>query len=430
MGCNDTSTQSNAAKNAEESSMTPRQATTQTIDNIAEQYVKLIIDVGHHHPYYIDAYYGPAQWKETSTKLPLADLLIRANKLHSDLAALPVSSELQLRKDFLEIQLKSVAMFVRLQQGENIKFDEESLGLYDAISPSLTEADLDKALAELSELLPGDGSLNERLNVFKSQFVIPLDKLDTVFVAAIDEARKRTKEHIDLPENESFTIEYVTDKVWSGYNWYKGKNFSLIQLNTDFPIYIERAIDLASHEGYPGHHVFNSQMEQHLVDKMGWIEYSIYPLFSPMSLLAEGSANYGINVAFPKAERLAFEKEVLFPLAGLDATQVERYYQVEEKLSLLSYADNMVAKRYLDGEIDKEKAISLLMKYALSSKEKSTQRIGFIEANRAYVINYNLGQDLVEKYVDRETADGDHAKRWQVFAELLAQPKTASMMAK
>ena len=72
---------------------------------------------------------------------------------------------------------------------------------------------------------------------------------------------------------------------------------------------------------------------------MGWIEYSIYPLYSPMSLLAEGSANYGINVAFPVEERLAFEKEVLFPLAGLDANQVENYYQVEDKLSLLSYAD-------------------------------------------------------------------------------------------
>ena len=69
------------------------------------------------------------------------------------------------------------------------------------------------------------------------------------------------------------------------------------------------------------------------------------------------------------------------------------------------------------------------MKYALSSKEKSTQRIGFIEANRAYVINYNLGQDLVRQYVDRLTGTEGAEKRWQVFAELLALPKTASMMA-
>lgn len=406
------------------------QAELQALNALAENYVKLILDVGHHHPYYIDAYYGPKEWKEASTKKPLPALLKEVELLSQKLASIDVAEDLALRKDFLAIQLNSVGVFIRLQSGEDTKFDDESQGLYDAISPSISEQNLDLALAELDALLPGEGDINKRLNDFKSQFVIPIDKLDTVFVAAIDEARKRTKDYISLPENESFTIEYVTDKVWSGYNWYQGNNFSLIQLNTDFPIYIERAIDLASHEGYPGHHVFNSQMEQHLVDKMGWIEYSIYPLYSPMSLLAEGSANYGINVAFPVEERLAFEKEVLFPLAGLDASQVENYYRVEDKLSLLSYADNMVAQRYLDGEIDKDKAIALLMKYALSSEEKSAQRIGFIEAHRAYVINYNLGQDLVKKYVDKETGNGDHAARWKVFADLLANPKTASLMAK
>ena len=89
----------------------------------------------------------------------------------------------------------------------------------------------------------------------------------------------------------------------------------------------------------------------------------------------------------------------------------------------------MVAKRYLDGEINKATAIALLTKYKLSTAEKSAQRIGFIEKYRAYVINYNLGQDLVRQYVDRITGESDAAKRWQVFAELLAQPKTASMMA-
>ena len=69
------------------------------------------------------------------------------------------------------------------------------------------------------------------------------------------------------------------------------------------------------------------------------------------------------------------------------------------------------------------------MKYSLSTREKSLQRIGFIEANRAYVINYNLGQDLVKAYVE-ERADGDDEKRWQVFSHLLAFPKTASMMKK
>ena len=99
----------------------------------------------------------------------------------------------------------------------------------------------------------------------------------------------------------------MTDKPWSGYNWYQGGGRSVIQVNTDLPITIDRAIDLAAHEGYPGHHVYNALLEKHLVDGRGWVEFSVYPLFSPQSLIAEGSANYGIDVAFPGEERLAFE---------------------------------------------------------------------------------------------------------------------------
>lgn len=401
--------------------------TPMTLDKLAEQYVKLALAVGEHHPYYIDAYYGPNEWR-TGEKRPLADLKTDINALLAQLEYVQSKPELAQRKAFLQVQTKSMLTFIQIIHNEKISFDDESLRLYDAISPNITEAELDKALNQLDAMLPGEGSVSERMNVFIEQFVIPTDKLDSVFKAAVDESRQRTKQYIELEAQESFTIEYVQDKVWSGYNWYKGDSFSLIQVNTDFPIYIARAIDLASHEGYPGHHVFNSLMEKHLVNGKGWIEYSVYPLFSPMSLLAEGSANYGVDVVFPHAERIQFEKDVLFPLAGLDASKVELYYQVQEVKQQLSYADNMVAKRYLDGEIDDKKAIELLVKYTLVTEKKAQQRLGFINANRAYVINYNLGQDIVKDYIEKQTKTGTQAEIWALFSELLANPKTASMM--
>ena len=130
---------------------------------------------------------------------------------------------------------------------------------------------------------------------------------------------KRTLPHAELPAGESFTVEFVTNKSWSGYNWYQGNYRSLIQVNTDLPIYIDRAVDLACHEGIPGHHVYNALLEKHLMRDRGWVEASVYALFSPQSLIAEGTANYGIEVAFPGDERLAFERDVLFPAAGLKA---------------------------------------------------------------------------------------------------------------
>ena len=136
-------------------------------------------------------------------------------------------------------------------------FDEESKALYDAVAPTHDEAYFDDALKALDGLVPGDGALASRVEAFRQRFVIPPDKLDAVFRAAVDACRQQTAAHLTLPAGEQFTIEYVTGKSWSGYNWYQGNYRSLIQVNTDLPIFIDRALDLACHEGYPGHHVYN-----------------------------------------------------------------------------------------------------------------------------------------------------------------------------
>ena len=150
-----------------------------------------------------------------------------------------------------------------------------------------------------------------------------------------------------MPSNESFVLEYVNNKPWSGYNWYKGNYQSVIQINLDLPILIDRAIDLACHEGYPGHHVYNMLLEKNLYRDKGWVEISLYPLYSPQSLIAEGSANYGIDMSFPGSEGAAFAKQALVPLAGLDPSQVELYFKTLSLKSQLNYARNEAARGLL-----------------------------------------------------------------------------------
>jgi len=228
-----------------------------------------------------------------------------------------------------------------------------------------------------------------------------------------------------LPVDESFTLEYVTGKTWSGYNWYQGRHRSLIQINTDLQIYIDRAIDLACHEGYPGHHVYNMLLEKNLYSDRGWVEFSVYALFSPQSLIAEGTANYGIEVAFPDEERRVFERDVLFPAAGLNASRVDEYYDVLALAEKLSYAGNESARRYRDGKIDAAAAAKWNETYALMSPERAAQRVRFVDQYGAYVINYNLGKDLVAAYIERQAGD-DAARRWRAFAELLSSPRLPS----
>jgi hypothetical protein len=284
----------------------------------AERYIRLVLELGQHDADYVDAYYGPPELKAQAdaAKPPLADIDARAATLAAEIEreVPPPPDELpRLRRQYVLRQLAALRARVSMLNGQRLSFDEESRALYDAVAPSHTGEEFDAVLAELEKRLPGAGSLAQRYEAFRSSYVIPKDRLDATFKAAIDGCRSRTLEHITLPPGESFTVEYVTNKSWSGYNWYQGNYKSLIQVNTDLPIYADRAIDLACHEGYPGHHVYNALLEKNLVRDRGWLEFSVYALFSPQSLIAEGTANYGIDVAFPRAERLEFERRVIFP---------------------------------------------------------------------------------------------------------------------
>jgi hypothetical protein len=222
-------------------------------------------------------------------------------------------------------------------------------------------------------------------------------------------------------------VEYVTDKPWSGYNWYQGGYRSLIQVNTDLPIYIDRAVDLACHEGYPGHHVYNALLEHRLVRERGWLEFSVYALFSPQSLIAEGTANYGIEVAFPGDERAKFERDVLYPEAGLDASQADMYSRLLLLTDRLAYSGNEAARRYLNGEVDRAGTAAWLARYAMMSPPRAEQRTRFYDTYRSYVINYNLGKDLVKQFVEsRGGVASQPARRWDEFVSLLASPRLPS----
>ena len=399
------------------------------MNTLAQDYVRLVLAMGQHDADYVDAYYGPPDWKPTGEKRPLGDIDADAQALEAQLAAnpAPTGNELViLRHRYLTRQLSALRTRIAMLSGTKLTFDEESKALYDAVSPTSSQRDFERVIARLEGTLPGSGPLADRYEKFRSRYAIPKDKLDATFRAAIDGCRTKTLAHLTLPPNESFTVEYVTGKSWSGYNWYQGNYRSLIQVNTDLPIMIDRAVDLACHEGYPGHHVYNALLEQHLVRERGWMEYSVYALFSPQSLIAEGTANYGVDVAFPPAERLQFEREVIFPAAGLDPAGAEAYYEVKTLVDQLSYAGNEAARHYIDGKTDAKGAADMLMAWGLYSRPRAEQRVRFIDQYRSYVINYNLGQDLVKAYVERLAGSGDDARRWQVFTGLLSSPRLPS----
>ena len=68
----------------------------------------------------------------------------------------------------------------------------------------------------------------------------------------------------------------------------------------------------------------------------------------------------------------------------------------------------------------REQAAQWLVDYQLSSPERASQRTRFFDTYRSYVINYNLGKDMVKQFVERDDANQD--QRWERFEQLLSSP--------
>ena len=400
-------------------------ASAQALNDIAATYLRLTLEIGTHEDGYIDAYYGPPELKTAAEAAPrdkptllaaTRDLTVKLNA-----TARRLSDPLDRRRAaFLRAQLRAAETRLQMMQGTRFAFADEAERLF-GVRPQLKPlASYDRHLAAVEALVPGDGPLATRVEAYLDAFTIPKDRLQKVFDVAIARCRGRSLAHIPMPEGESFRLEFVTGKSWSGYNYYQGAYHSLIQVNTDLPIRLSRALDLGCHEGYPGHHLLNMKLEEKLVKERGWTEFSVYPLYSPQSLIAEGTANYGIDLAFPEASKAETERDVLMPLAEIAVPSDDRYWQLLKAIEALGGARLTIAQQYLDGVIDRPTAVAFTQKYLLVSQKRAEQSVSFTDQYRSYVINYGLGEAMVRAHVERGKPNRD--EMWRRMAKLVSEP--------
>ena len=235
-----------------------------SLDAVARDYVEFSLTIGEKEEGYIDAYYGPPEIQAKAKaaaghRLRPPQLIERTDALRPGLPTLSAEADgLDARRArFLTAQLTAAQTRLRMLAGEKLSFEEEALGLF-GVRPRLQPlTSFDPVLAKIEALVPGSGPLAERVEAFQSRFTIPPENAEAGIRRRDRRMQARTIRHIALPEGEKFDLAFVTGKSWSGYNYYQGSYHSRIEVNTDLPIRICRAVDLGCHEGYPGHHVLN-----------------------------------------------------------------------------------------------------------------------------------------------------------------------------
>jgi hypothetical protein len=135
-----------------------------------------------------------------------------------------------------------------------------------------------------------------------------------------------------------------------------------------------------------------------------------------------------VELAFPGEERLKFEMDVLYPLAGIDPASAPAFDTLRRAAGELDGALLRISQMHLDGEIDREQAVMLAQKYRLASADVAAQSLKFDAAYRSYVINYSVGEDLVRAYVERHGSDPE--ARWAAYIRIMSTPTLPADLAK
>jgi len=404
-----------------------------SLDSIAENYVRIVLQVGQYDEYMVDSYFGPEELKPSKpisegADPPYDEFVLEAKVLAEELNAVDSNqlAGMQLKRYwFLRGQIASLIGRIQMLTGNVMPFDVETRTMYGIELPDFNKVYYDSLLEELGNLLPGEGSVADRFNFYQAQMRVPLNKVERVFRTGMKEAQVRVSKHIAIPDPDSISIEVVHEKQWTADCRYQRNGHSHMQFNVDNPFYLDEAITFPCHELYPGHHLSFLYIDKYLFEENGWVEYSIVPCFSPFTGMLEGIAEYGIELTFPKAEWIEFVKDRLCPIAGIDTGFIDSYYDMWKLKYRLYSVESYVARQYLSGEIDSTEAKDALLYYAIYGTDEVDDRIGFYDDYRSYVVTYYIGIDLIRNHIEAITdSSNDPEAKWEAFAELLKTPLT------
>ncbi len=386
----------------------PRPAPSPTLDTIAESYLPLALALGERDPDSLDYATAPQQVRASVHRAyPTLDQIHRqAAQLLTQLDSLRSSADPD-RTRFLTLQLQAIDTRTAMLRGHLLPFDAEAEALFHTTRLPDTEATHRAALLkQISAMLPPSpqsvpsrDTLASRYAAYDQRFLIPPAQLAAVMQAALAGCRAQTLKFIRLPPGESVQVTFTRNQPWSAFSRYEGHAHSTILLNLDLPITVDGAVELACHEGYPGHHVFNSLHDAALAQRDHRPEAQVQLTFSPESYVSEAAASYAPRLAFTLEERIAFERDVLFPLAGLNPAEAERHVRLSRLLADLSSAQPVIARDFLDGRLEFIHAEDELARQTLMLHADAV--LLYLNEYRSYMLAYTDGQRRMEHFLNQ-----------------------------
>ena len=373
---------------------------------------------------YVDAFTGDPELRRLVEDEPApspADLARQAKRLAD---ALPASGLPAPRADFMSAHLRALACAGRKFAGEPVPFVEEVSSYFDvAISKGQPDR-YRQAHARLAEVLEGNGPLADRMVAHRRADEIPPARLRECIEAFSSALRDRVRAEYPLPDDETVHYDVVTDKPWSGFNYYQGNYRSTVAVNADLKQQMSNLPRLVAHESYPGHHTEHCRKEAGLVVRDGQAEQTIFLVNTPQCLMAEGLADLALHAVVGPGWG-AWAAEIYADLGlRFDGELAEA---VAEASAALIDVRQDAALMLHDEHRDADEVAAFLQRWLLVDDARSRQMLRFLSSPlwRAYISTYVEGYRLLRGWLDARPATVSLAQR---FTTLLDEPLIPSAL--
>jgi hypothetical protein len=305
------------------------------------------------------------------------------------------------RRRWLRAQAEGLRTSALKLAGEPIRYADEVQACYGVRPRRRPEDEFAAAHRGLDEVLPGSGPVEERYVAWREAQVVPVDKLGVAVGSLVEDLRERTSRLFGLPDGEHIDWELVTDKPWSGFNYYLGGLRSRVAINTDLPVLSPTLAHLVAHEAYPGHHTEHCRKEIGLVRRRRLLEETIFLVGTPQCLLAEGLADLGLEVVMGRRPE-ATVAEHLRPLGvPYDAEVAAKVADAGEALG--GVRGNAALLLHEDGA-DVDDVIAYVERWALLPRARAQKAVEFLTDPtwRAYMTCYVEGLPLCRNWVGND----------------------------
>ena len=326
------------------------------LDDFAKKYLTLGLRIDKHINGYVEHYYGPPKIKrkvDLEDKISPKILLKDFDELDKQLEKRSFDKN---RFKFLDKTFIAIKTILRKLNGDNIPYLEQVENYFD-FKPRLYDDDIFYRLSLIAEgAYKGKGNLSQRMENYAKRRKIPKDKLELLFIKALDIVREKTKNKFPnlLPETENVKVNIVKDQSWGFYNWYLGRFSSKIDINDDINHYWTSLLTFACHEGYPGHHTTRCVKDILLYRNKGYFENSISLIYTPEFAIYEGMGELAEDVIFNIEEMTQISLEEFCPYPDDEDTLEILIQQTKIRRGFRNFKQNLAYHKHISEWSDED----------------------------------------------------------------------------